>query len=93
MEKSIKGKTKICKIGGGQLRRTLYICASNAKKTNAACKALNDRLVVKGKNKKAAIIAVCKKLLKQVFAVAQSGVMYNDNHVKNRENNFFLHSS
>lgn len=80
--KSIKGKTRISKIGGGQLRRTLYMCALNAKKTNAACKALFDRLVEKGKNKKAAIIAVCNKLLKQVFAVAQSGVMYQDNYVK-----------
>lgn len=80
--KSIKGKVRISKIGGGQLRRILYMCALNAKKNNAACKALFDRLVEKGKNKKAAIIAVCNKLLKQVFAVAQSGLKYQDNYVK-----------
>jgi transposase len=39
--------------------------------------------IVKGKNKKLAIIAVCNKLLKQVFAVVKSGVMYQDNYSKN----------
>lgn len=80
--KSIRGKVRISKIGGKQLRHTLYMCALNAKVTNAACKELNDRLVAKGKNKKLAIIAVCNKLLKQVFAVVKSGVMYQDNYPK-----------
>ena len=81
--KSIRGKVRISKIGGKQLRHTLYMCALNAKATNAACKQLYDRLVAKGKNKKLAIIAVCNKLLKQVFAVVKSGVMYQDNYSKN----------
>jgi transposase len=80
--KSIKGKVRISKIGGKQLRHTLYMCALNAKATNAACKQLYDRLVAKGKNKKLAIIAVCNKLLKQVFAVVTSGVLYQDNYSK-----------
>lgn len=81
--KSIRGKVRISKIGGKQLRKTLYMCALNAKKTNAACKELYDRLVAKGKNKKLAIIAVCNKLLKQVFAVVKSGKMYKDDYSKN----------
>ena len=81
--KSIKGKTRISKIGGKQLRNTLYMCALNAKKTNTACRELYDRLVAKGKNKKLAIIAVCNKLLKQVFAVVKSGNLYQDNYKKN----------
>jgi len=56
------------------------MCALNAKSTNPACKALFDRLVAKGKNKKPAIIAVCNKLLKQVFAVVKSGIPYNKNY-------------
>lgn len=80
--KSIKGKVRISKIGGKQLRHTLYMCALNAKKTNASCKELYDRLVAKGKNKKLAIIAVCNKLLKQVFGVVKSGVLYQDNFYK-----------
>jgi transposase len=78
---SIKGRSKICKNGGGQLRHTLYMCAMNAKKNNPGCKQLFDRLVAKGKNKKLAIIAVCNKLLKQVFAVVRSGVKYDKNYL------------
>ena len=81
--KSIKGKVRISKKGGKQLRHILYMCALNAKSTNPACKALYDRLVAKGKNKKLAIIAVCNKLLKQVFAVVKSGVLYSDTYYKN----------
>jgi transposase len=81
--KSIKGKVRISKIGGKQLRHILYMAALNAKATNPACKALFDRMVTKGKNKKLAIIAVCNKLLKQVFAVVKSGVLYSDNYYKN----------
>jgi transposase len=80
--KSIRGKVRISKIGGKQLRHTLYMCALNAKATNTACKTLYDRLVAKGKNKKLALIAVCNKLLKQVFGVVKSGVLYQDNFCK-----------
>jgi len=80
--KSIRGRVRISKKGGKQLRHILYMCALNAKVTNSACKALYDRLVAKGKNKKLAIIAVCNKLLKQVFAVVKSGKLYNDNYYK-----------
>jgi transposase len=78
---SIRGKARICKLGGGQLRHTLYMCALNAKKTNRACKQLFDRLVANGKNKKLAVIAVCNKLLKQVFAVVNSGVLFDKNYL------------
>ena len=78
---SIRGRSRICKKGGGQLRHTLYMCALNAKKTNPQCAQLFDRLVAKGKNKKLAIIAVCNKLLKQVFAVVKSGIPYDKNYL------------
>ena len=81
--KSIKGRVRISKIGGRQLRHILYMAALNAKKTNAACKALYDRMVAKGKNKKLAIIAVCNKLLKQVFGVVKSEILYQDDYYKN----------
>ena len=80
---SIKGRTKICKQGGKQLRHILYMGALNAMKTNVACKALYERLVANGKNKKVAIIAVCNKLLKQVFGCVKNGTLYQDNYIKN----------
>jgi len=51
----------------------------SAKKSNAACKALYERLVEKGKNGKLALIPVCNKLLKQAFAIVESGIPYHPN--------------
>lgn len=39
-----------------------------------------DRIVAKGKSKKLALIAICNKLLKQAFAIAKSGLMYDDTY-------------
>lgn len=79
---SIRGRVRICKQGGKQLRHILYMCALNAKKTNAQCRALFDRLVEKGKNKKSAIIAVCNKLLKIVFGVVKNREFYHENYIQ-----------
>lgn len=79
---SIRGRVRICKQGGKQLRHILYMCALNAKKTNAQCRALFNRLVEKGKNKKAAVIAVCNKLLKTVFGVVKNRIFYQDNYIQ-----------
>jgi transposase len=73
---SIQGKPKICKRGGKPLRDVLYMCAMNA---NAACKALYERLRARGKTGKQALIAVCNKLLKQVFAVMKNNTLYQPN--------------
>jgi len=73
---SILGKSSICKRGGKQLRDVLYMCAMNAIKTNAACKALYERLRLKGKTGKQGLIAVCNKLLKQAFAVVKNNTLY-----------------
>jgi transposase len=73
---SIRGKVRITKMGGALVRGKLFMCSFSAKKMNAACAALFDRLVANGKNKKLALIAVCNKLLKQAFAIVKSGIPY-----------------
>lgn len=78
---SIKGKTRICKMGGGQLRNVLYMCSMSAIRKNRACKMLYERLRAKGKNGRLALIAVCNKLLKQAFAIAKSGQRYNEDYL------------
>ena len=80
---SIRGKARITKMGGALIRGKLFMCSFAAKKRNAACQALYDRLVVKGKNGKLALIAVCNKLLKQAFAIVKSGVPYQADFAKN----------
>ena len=56
------------------------MCSFTACQHNKACKAIYDRIVAKGKSKKLALIAVCNKLLKQAFAVAKSGLVYDKNY-------------
>ena len=73
---SIRGRVRITKMGGGLIRGKLFRCSFAAKKGNAACKALYDRLVAKGKNGKVALIAVRNKLLKQAFAIVKSTLPY-----------------
>lgn len=73
---SVKGKSKICKMGMTRIRAMLYVCSWTAKKCNKACKELYDRLVEKGKAKKVALIAVVNKLLKQAFAIATKNEFY-----------------
>jgi len=65
-------KSRIYKRGGKNLRNVLYMCSMNAMKTNTACKTLYERLRANGKTGKQALIAVCNKLLKQVFAVVKT---------------------
>lgn len=77
---SIKGKKGICKMGSGRLRKVLYMCAMSAIRHNKACKDLYERLKAKGKAGKLALIAVCNKLLKQAFAVATKGTLYQPNY-------------
>lgn len=73
---SVKGKSRICKMGMGALRAKLYMAAYSAKKYNKACKELYERLRAKGKAHRQAIIAVVNKLVKQAFALAKSGDKY-----------------
>lgn len=73
---SVKGSSRICKMGMSKIRAMLYVCAWSAKKYNHACKDLYDRLVEKGKPKKLALVAVINKLLKQAFAIATKKEYY-----------------
>jgi transposase len=74
---SVKGRPRISKIGNQKLRNLLFMCNFTACKYNKACRDIYERIVAKGKSKKLALIAVCNKLLKQVFAIAKSGLTYD----------------
>ena len=77
---SVRGRSRISKVGNKKLRNLLFLCAFSAHKYNKACKAIYDRLVAKGKSKKLALIAVANKLLKQAFAIAKSARPYDENY-------------
>jgi transposase len=57
-----------------------YECHPEVSGSNAACKILYERLRANGKTGKQALIAVCNKLLKQVFAVVKNNSLYQPNY-------------
>ena len=78
---SVRGRSRISKVGNRKLRNLLFMCSFTACRTNKACRELYERIVEKGKSKKLALIAVCNKLLKQAFAIAKSGTYYQENYM------------
>ena len=78
---SVRGRSRISKVGNRKLRNLLFLCSFTACKHNKACREIYERIVNKGKSKKLALIAVCNKLLKQSFAIAKSGLPYDETHV------------
>ena len=78
---SIRGRSSISKIGNGKLRNLLFLYVFSACRHNKACRELYERITAKGKSKKLALVAVSNKLLKQAFAIAKSGVPYDEDYV------------
>lgn len=78
---SIRGKSRISKMGDPLVRNHLFMCSFTACVHNPQCKALYDRIVGKGKSKKLALIAVCNKLIKQAYGIAKSGLDYDRNYI------------
>lgn len=75
------GRSRITKKGNKTLRNLLFLCSFTACQHNKSCRKLFERIVAKGKSKKLALIAVANKLLKQAFAIAKSGLAYDENFV------------
>ena len=69
---SICGRGSISKSGDPTIRALLYMGARSAKRYNEPCRLLYERLRRKGKCHKVAMVAVCNKLLKQLFAVVKN---------------------
>jgi len=78
---SVRGRSRISKVGNKKLRNLLFLCSFSACKYNKGCREIYERIVAKGKSKKLALIAVCNKLLKQAFAIAKSGLPYDEQFV------------
>lgn len=76
---SIRGKSRISKIGHGRLRKILYWPAMSAMRYNVAAAALTQRITAAGKNKKVAIIAVMRKLVHWMMGVLKSGKPFDAN--------------
>jgi transposase len=77
---SVRGRSKICKMGMAEVRKCLYMAARSARKYNTGCKELYERLRAKGKAHRVAMIAVVNKLLKQAFAIVEAGTVYEKDY-------------
>ena len=75
---SVRGRPRISKVGNQKLRNLLFMCSFTACKHNKSCREIFERITTKGKSKKLALMAVCNKLLKQAFAIAKSGIIYDE---------------
>jgi transposase len=80
---SIRSRGSIAKTGDPDLRALLYMGARSAKRYNQPCKLLYQRLRTKGKCHKVAMLAVCNKMIHQLFAVVRSEVPFdNEYHLR-----------
>jgi transposase len=75
--KSLRARGSIAKTGQTHLRGLLYMAARSAKRYNPACKALYERIRAKGKCHNVAMVAVCNKLVHQVFAVVTKEIPFD----------------
>jgi transposase len=71
-----KGKTTISKRGNKFIRRALFMPAMSACQYNNKMKETFGRLVAKGKNKKAALIAVARKLLVLIYTLWKNDAVF-----------------
>ncbi len=79
---SVRGKSHICKMGQGKIRKLLYLCSWSAKRCNKTCKAMYDRLKSKGKPERVIKVAIANKLIKQIFAIGKNKTKYDENYNK-----------
>ncbi|UZR98463.1 transposase [Chondrinema litorale] len=77
---SVKSNRGINRSGDPTIRSLLYMGAWSAIRYNRACKELYDRLRKAGKSGYVALIAVCHKLIRQVFAVVKNGVPFDNDY-------------
>lgn len=66
---SVRGKTRLSKIGNTHLRKALYMPAQSARRCCHPLRAWGDELANRGKAKKAVIGAVMRKLIHIIFGV------------------------
>lgn len=73
---SVRGQTKISKIGRSSIRAALYMPAIVAKNANPRMMAFADRLVERGLCNMEIIVAIMRKLLHIAYGVLKSGLPY-----------------
>lgn len=79
---SVRGRTRISKIGAPRLRRALYFPAIVAACHNPILREFYQRLLANGKTKMAALTAVMRKLIHLAYGVIRSGKPFDPLYLK-----------
>lgn len=74
---SVRGKTRLSKIGNSKLRKALFFPAMVAKRHNPVIAEFAKRLAANGKNKMTIIGAIMRKLLHIIYGVLKSGLPFD----------------
>jgi transposase len=70
---SVRGRTRLCKIGSARLRKSLYMPAVVGLRFNPAVQAFAERLRARGKHTRSILGAIMRKYLHWVYGVLKSG--------------------
>jgi len=73
---TLRGRTRLSKLGPGRLRKALYFPAVTALRYNPTIRAVRDRLHAAGKPPMVIIGAAMRKLIHLAFGVLKSGKAY-----------------
>jgi transposase len=79
---SVRGRTRLSKIGNARLRRALYFPAITALRCSPFFQAWAEGLQERGKCKKSVICAVMRKLVHVAYGVLKSGKPFDPQFVK-----------
>lgn len=74
---SVRGKTRLSKIGSVRLRKSLFFPAMSAKIHNAIVKEFCDNLLKRSKSKMVVIGAAMRKLMHIIFAVLKNKTVFD----------------
>lgn len=74
---SVRGQTRISKVGSVHLRRALYMPALVASRTEPRVKAFYEELLARGKKPQVAHVAVMRKLLHAVHGMLRHGADFD----------------
>lgn len=76
---SVRGASRLSKLGHGRLRKILYLPAMAAMRANQAAAKMAERLKAAGKRGKVIIVAVMRKLVHWMMGVLRSRTKFNPN--------------
>jgi transposase len=78
---SIRGKTRVSRLGNRRLKALLTMCAINTIKGDNEFKTYYDRRTLMGKNPMSTINIIRNKLVSRIFAVVKRGTAYQKQYV------------